>query len=164
VTCKTASGAGVVATQGLVLPIFGDGSSIYAGFSDLAGASLFSAIAPAPNGASSAGVAATAARSDHSHPTDLSGFAESFAEPGYVKLPNGLIWQWMYASVSGNATYSWPVTFPTSALGVMGAFSGSSPPVSGAIAAAPAGNTGVTITCSASSPPSFGVIAIGWGH
>lgn len=37
----------------------------------------------------------------------------NFTTPGRTKLPNGLIIQWGYASVSGDTTLYFPTTFPT---------------------------------------------------
>jgi hypothetical protein len=39
--------------------------------------------------------------------------AINFTTPGRAKLPNGLIIQWGYATVNGDATITFPSTFPT---------------------------------------------------
>lgn len=54
----------------------------------------------------------------------FTGTNQSLNDPGYQKLPGGLILQWGYLAVTQN-TFSFPIAFPTACLAVLGTNSNS---------------------------------------
>lgn len=119
ITCKTASGSGVIANKATATPIYGDEINIYGG--NPSATETVSGIAEIATQAET-----NAGADDQRIVTPLklkSGFAISLTANGYIKFPNflgGLIIQWAAASAdvsvgAGSATtqtITFPLAFP----------------------------------------------------
>lgn len=59
----------------------------------------------------------------------LAAFSHSLVMPGYQKFPSGFIFQWLTAGApSGASTFSLPITFPNSGIGLVASFGSNLPP------------------------------------
>ena len=90
-------------------------------------------------------------------------FASSLGQPGYQKLPSGLIVQWVSAATnaSGIATITWPLVFPSVCLSQYGSIVGAGSVLAWPLVLGSGGIAGTTaLVCSASGAPQIATVNV----